>query len=122
MAEKKLLVIDDDVSFSELLFKYFSSAGFQVFLADNLEAAIKLFKRHIPRVILLDFQMPIATGDRFLPILQSIDPHVKVIVVSGHPFEEVESKFKGLGYYAFFEKGSLSLQKLRQKTEEALSI
>ena len=121
MAEKKLLIIDDDVNFSELLSGYFTSAGFQVLLADNLEAAIKLFKRHMPQVALLDFQMPIATGDRFLPVLQSIDPHLKVIVVSGFHFQDVEDKFKGLGYYAFFEKGDLSLETLRQKVEEALS-
>ena len=122
MGPKKLLVVDDDKSFSDLISDYFKAAGFEVAAADNLETAIKLFRRHAPRVVLLDFQMPIATGEKFLPILQSVDPRVKIIVVTGHILEEVEEKFKGLGYYAFFEKGKLSLETLREKVEEALSV
>lgn len=122
MEAKKLLVIDDDAGFSQLVLDYFESAGFEVAAADNLETAIKLFRRHTPRVVLLDFQMPIATGEKFLPILQEVEPHVKVIIITGHILAEVEEKFKGLGYYAFFEKGGLSLEKLRQKVEEALSV
>ena len=122
MEAKKLLVIDDEANFTQMVSDYFKLAGFEVYAAQNLEGAIKLFKRHTPRVVLLDFQMPIATGEKFLPILQSLDPHVKTIVVTGHILEEVEAKFKGLGYYAFFEKGALSLERLKLKVEEALSV
>ena len=38
-----------------------------------------------------------------------MNPRVKVIVVTGHTIDEVEDMFRGLGYYAFFEKGTLSL-------------
>ena len=122
MQPKKLLIIDDDAGFAQMVSAYFKSAGFEVSAADNLEMAIKLFRRHMPRVVLLDFQMPIATGDKFLPILQRMDPCVKIIVVTGYTLEEVEEKFKGLGYYGFFEKGGLSLEGLRRKVEEALSV
>ena len=122
MEPKKLLVIDDDTSFSQLVLDYFKLAGYEVETADNLETAIKLFRRHTPRVVILDFQMPIATGEKFLPILQTVDPLVKIIVMTGHTLDEVEDKFKGLGYYAFFEKGTLSLERLRKKVEEALSL
>ena len=120
MLPKKILIVEDDAGFKELVSDYFKSAGFSVSSADSLEEAVKLFRRHRPRVVLLDFQMPGATGDKFLPEFQSVDPRVKVIVISGHLYEEVEGKFKGLGYYAYFEKGTLSLEKLRQKVEEVL--
>ena len=121
MASKKILVVDDDASFCRLITDYFKLSGCEVFSADNLENAIQLFRRHVPRIVILDFQMPIATGEKFLPVLQAVDPHVKVIVVTGHIIEEVEDKFKGLGYYAFFEKGALSLEELRHKVEEVFS-
>ena len=35
--------------------------------------------------------------------------------------EEVEEKFKGMGYFAYFQKGGLSLENLKEKIEEALS-
>ena len=120
VTQKKILLVEDDAGFKELVSDYFTSAGFGVSSTDNLEEAVKLFRRYRPRVVLLDFQMPGATGDKFLPEFQAVDPHVKVIVLSGHLYEEVEGKFKGLGYYAYFEKGTLSLDKLRKKVDEAL--
>lgn len=120
MASKKLLVIDDDVQFLQMITEYFKGAGYEVRSANNLEDAIHTFRKHKPCIVLLDFNMPIVNGDKFLPILQEMDPSVRAIVVSGYIHEEVEDKFKGLGYFAFFEKGGLSLEKLREKVDEAL--
>ena len=77
--------------------------------------------RLAPRVVLLDCNMPIATGEKFLPILQSLNPDVRVIVVSGMLKDYIEEKFKGLGYFASFQKGGLSVEALRKKIDEALA-
>lgn len=122
MAKKKVLIIDDERGFSQLVVDYFDTQGYQVFAADNLDDAIDTFQREKPKVVLLDFNMPLVTGERLLPLLQTVDPTVKVIVVSGFIEEEVEEKFKGMGYYSFFKKGDLSLQKLKEKVDEALGI
>ena len=121
MADKKLLVIDDEPAFVEMVVEYFNVAGYDVRGALNLEDAITAFRQLRPKVVLLDFNMPMVTGDKFLPILQNLNPSVKVIVVTGCIEEEVEHKFKGLGYFAFFEKGHLSLEKVKKKVDEALS-
>ena len=121
MREKKLLVIDDEPNFSALVVEYFKGAGYDARMALNLEDAITVFRNQKPSVVLLDFNMPMVTGDKFLPILQTINPHVKVIVVTGCLQEEVEQKFKGLGYYGFFEKGALSLEKVLSKVDEAIN-
>lgn len=122
MPAKKLLIVDDEPSFTQLVIEYFRSLGYEAFSANNLEEAINLFKTHRPKTVILDFNMPIVTGEKLLPILQSLEPAVRVIVVTGCLEEEVEERFKGLGYFAFFEKGTLSLDKLRKKVDEALSI
>jgi DNA-binding NtrC family response regulator len=121
MREKKLLIIDDEPNFAGLVVEYFKSVGFDARMAFNLEDAITVFRNQKPSVVLLDFNMPMVTGEKFLPILQTINPHVRVIVVTGCLQEEVEQKFKGLGYFGFFEKGDLSLEKVRAKVEEALN-
>ena len=121
MKDKKLLVIDDEPNFTNLVIEYFKTVGYDVRSALNLEDAINLFRTLKPDVVLLDFNMPMVTGEKFLPILQSMNPLVRVIVVTGYIQEEVEEKFKGLGYFGFFEKGGLSLDKLRKKVEEALN-
>ncbi|HXV18614.1 MAG TPA: response regulator [Candidatus Omnitrophota bacterium] len=119
--QKKLMVVDDEPGFSQLITDYFKSLHYEVLAANDMEEALAIFKREKPKVILLDFQMPIVTGEKLLPLLQSIEPTVRVIVVSGFLEEEVEEKFKGLGYFAYFKKGDLSLDEIRSKVEEALS-
>ena len=119
--EKKLLVIDDEAAFSSLVVEYFKGFGFDARMALNLEDAITIFKNQKPSVVLLDFNLPMMTGEKFLPILQSMNPLVRVIVVTGCLLDEVEEKFKGLGYFGFFEKGDLSLETVRTKVEEALT-
>ncbi len=120
MTKKKIMVVDDEPAFLQLMVDYFNAQGFEVFPAINLEDTITIFRREKPKVILLDFNMPLATGEKLLPLLQSVDPTVRVIVVSGFIEEEVEEKFKGLGYFAFFKKGDLSLEVVKAKVEEAL--
>ena len=118
--KKKIMVVDDEPGFSQLIVDYFKSHGYDVLAANNLEDAINLFRQGRPKVVLLDFNMPVVTGERLLPLLQSVDPSVKVIVISGFIEEEVEEKFKGLGYFSFFRKGDLSLENVRDRVEEAL--
>ena len=121
MAKQRVLVVDDDEAFSKMLCDCLKLHGYEVSSAGSMEEAINLFKRHKPKVVLLDFNMPLVTGDVFLPVLQSVDAGVRVIVITGETQDEVEDKFKGLGYFAFFEKGNLSLDKLKQKVDEAFS-
>ena len=121
MRDKKLLIIDDEANFAGLVVEYFKNLGYDARQALSLEDAITVFRTQKPSVVLLDFNMPMVTGEKFLPILQTMNPLVRVIVVTGCLQEEVEEKFKGLGYYGFFEKGDLSLEKVRTKVEEALN-
>lgn len=122
MKDKKVLVIDDEAGFAGLVVEYFKVLGYDIRSALNLEDAINVFRSQRPNVVLLDFNMPMVTGEKFLPILQNMNPSVKVIVVTGCLQDEVEEKFKGLGYFGFFEKGDLSLEKVRAKVEEALRV
>ena len=121
MTKKKILVVDDEIGFTQLLVDYFKPLSYEIKAATNLEDALNVFRNDKPKVVLLDFNMPLVTGEQFLPLLQNVDPMVRVIIITGHIAEEVEEKFKGLGYYAFFKKGDLSLEQLRAKVDEALS-
>ena len=121
MNKGKLLIIDDDIGFSTMLADYFKSMHYEVHTADNVDQAVKIYRRERSKVILLDFNMPLVTGEKLLPVLQSINPELRAIVVTGCIEEDVEEKFKGLGYFAFFEKGGLSLESLKEKVEEAMN-
>ncbi len=116
----QIMILDDDPVFAKTLADYFRINRYEVIEANNLEDAINRYRHKKPKVVLMDFNMPIVSGEKFLPILQSMEPLVKAIVVTGELSENVKESFRGLGYYAFFEKGGLSLEKLRAKVDEAL--
>lgn len=116
--KRGVMVLDDDLAFGRLMSEYLKGQGFEVWAVDNPEDALQTFRRRKPRAVVLDFNMPVVNGDKFLPLLQEIEPLVRVIVVSGMTGEDVEEKFRGLGYYAFFEKGALSLETLKETVNE----
>ena len=118
--KESLLIIDDEVEFAKMLASFFRGKGYSVHASTNLEDAINIFRKEKPKVVLLDFNMPLVNGDKFLPILQNILPTVRIIVVTGCQADEVEERFKGLGYFALFEKGGLSLETLKSKVDEAI--
>ena len=121
MAKKRLLVVDDEEGFLEIVKDYFTSQGYEVITASNVDEALKNFSRYLPKVVLLDFNLPIISGEKILPLFQSVQPTVRVIVLTGCIGEEVEERFKGLGYFAYFEKSGLKLENVRNKVEEAFN-
>ena len=119
---KKILIIDDDRSFAEMVAQFLKSQGCSVLFASSLQEALEMFKREKPALVLLDYDMPILTGDKVAPRLQALTPGLRIIVVTGCTESEVEEKFKGLGYYAIFHKGSMSLADLKDKVNQALNF
>ena len=53
-----ILVVDDDSNIREVLHKFFTLKGYEVVLAANGEQALELAKCEMPKMILLDINMP----------------------------------------------------------------
>ena len=77
MEEKKLLIIDDEPGFVEMVLEYFRDAGYDAHAALNLEDAITSYRQLKPKVVILDFNMPMVTGEKFFPVLRTLNPSVK---------------------------------------------
>ena len=62
-----------------------------------------------------------ATSARNIDIVSAFQAYGQFITgdINEEIEEEVEEKFRGLGYFAFFEKGSLSLEELILRTRDA---
>lgn len=118
-ARRKVLIVDDDAAYGKMMVALLKVLGYDSILSSHFEDAIEAFRRHRPAVVLLDFNMPLVPGDKFLPLLQQMDPSVRVIVVSGCDETEVTERFQGMGYIGFISKGALTADSLRGKLEEA---
>ena len=53
-----VLVVDDDSNIREVLHKFFTLKGYQIILAANGEQALELAESEMPKVVLLDINMP----------------------------------------------------------------
>jgi len=82
-APKKILIIDDDVTFIKIIEPFLQSQGFEVVKAFDGEEGIKKLKEK-PELIILDISMPVMDGYEFVLAKKKIegDKQVPVIVLT----------------------------------------
>jgi len=103
---ESVLVVDDEAPLRQLLETSLSRKGYTVTTAaDGLEA-IDLLGRMVKKfdVILLDLNMPGATGVEVLKVLKATQPAAKVLVLTGHLSPEARAEFEQLGQHNFVRK------------------
>ena len=62
MAEKKILVVDDEIHIVHVVAVKLRNNGYEVISADNGAEAFEIACKEKPDVIVTDFQMPVLTG------------------------------------------------------------
>jgi CheY-like chemotaxis protein len=85
MAKKKIMVVDDEKDIVEFLKVLLEDNGYAVTGAYNGVEAMELVSKEKPDLILLDLQMPEATGTDFYRKLRSKKglSDIPVVVISG---------------------------------------
>jgi len=79
----KILVIEDDDSFRNVLVQMLDKAGFNVIQAENGNQALRLCKDFHPDLVLTDIIMPDKEGLETIQELLEINPNLKIIAMSG---------------------------------------
>ena len=104
---KPLLVVEDDPGLQSQL--RWSFEGYNVVLASDRESALVELERHKPAVVTLDLGLPpdpanATEGLKTLEQILAIDPHTKIVVVTGN--DEYENAVKAIakGAYDFYQK------------------
>jgi DNA-binding response OmpR family regulator len=62
MNEKKILVVDDEVTILEVMKEFFEMEGYTVFTAQNAQEALKLLGEEAFMVMFLDLKLPDMSG------------------------------------------------------------
>jgi DNA-binding response OmpR family regulator len=85
-ARKKVLILDDDFSFSDLTRMHLEQNGYQVDLAGDGVQGIKKIMVSDYSVILCDMVMPNLAGDMFYVAVERVKPHLcrRIVFVTGH--------------------------------------
>lgn len=118
----KLLTIDDEPQFTDLIMNYFGPRGFNVFAASNGEDGLVMALKERPEICLIDLKMPGLHGDDVLKEILLNNPKAKCIMITASEGEgKTRQKLLEMGAYACFDKPLTSLKDLEQKIKEALT-
>lgn len=90
--ERVILIIEDDVNFSEILKSFSEDYGFTALQAYDGETGIQLAKTKLPDAIILDVMLPIADGWEVLKTLKNDEEtkHIPIHMMSAASFDKKE--------------------------------
>ncbi len=84
MAEKKILLVDDEEGIQLLYREEFEDEGYTVDSAYNGEEALDIFRKTPPDLVILDINMPGMNGIEVLRQMKEIKPDLPVILSSAY--------------------------------------
>ena len=84
-SSQTILVVDDDCSIRRLVSIFLEIEGYAVLIAENAEAAMKLYREHQSNVALLltDVVMPKMNGLELADHLLQREPQLRILFMSG---------------------------------------
>ncbi len=123
MPKPKIVAIDDEVEFVDMIKSYFELRGYDITVAIRGTKGIELVKEKNPDVVLIDLKMPGIDGDEVLSLLKSMSPSPKVIFVTAYDDGgKTKARLLKMGAYAYFDKPISSLRELEETVNKAASV
>ena len=119
----KVLTIDDEREFTNLIDSYFTLRGYTVLIANEGTAGLLIAKKENPDICLIDIKMPGMHGDEVLKEVLKHNSKIKCIMITASEGEGKErAKLIEMGAYTCFDKPLTSLKDLENKMREALAL
>ncbi len=104
MTAKKILVVDDEPDFCEVLRDFLGSKGYEVAIALSGEEALPAYMQEKPDVVVLDIQMPGMDGLETLRELKALDQGANVIMVTVIEDDEIAKRAMAEGAFDYITK------------------
>ena len=79
----RILVIEDDPVYRELMVQLLEAAKSEVFTAADGRAGVKQYQSLAPDLVITDLIMPVMDGIETIRLLLTLNPNIKIIAVSG---------------------------------------
>ena len=120
MSKPRIVAIDDEAEFVDVIKNYFELRGYDITIAVRGTKGIEIVKEKKPDVVLMDLKMPGIDGDEVLTLLKSLDPSPKVIFVTAYDDGgKTKARLLKMGAYAYFDKPVPSLRELEETVNKA---
>ena len=91
---ERILVIDDERAFQEIIRAIFAKYGYRVLTASDGTEAVALFAQHRDDIdlVVTDMEMPHLDGPATINALRRLNPHVPIIAASGYSEKERQAE------------------------------
>lgn len=100
----KLLYVEDDESIRNALVRFLSRRTKLLFVAEDGEEGLRLFKEHSPDLVVTDIQMPKMNGLTMSEKIREIDSEVPIVIITAFNEEGYLMKAIDLGIDKFIKK------------------
>ncbi len=118
-APKRMLILDDEPFFREVLADVFSAQGFTVSIASGIEAARVLIRRTPFDIALLDNHLPDGDGLSLVPDLLGSSESVKILLLTAFPSYENAVQALKSGIHDYLSK-PVEVEEVRHAVERLL--
>ena len=119
----KVLIIEDESAYQQILKDAFEKEQFEVILASSAKQGTVEVAKAIPDIVLLDIILPGGTnGFDFLEKLKASEKtkNISVIVITNLASEEKVAKQIGASFY--FVKSDTTIEQIVKKVKELLNL
>ena len=122
MANKKILVVDDEVDFVEIMKLRLESDNYDVIVANNGKDALEMVKKDKPDAVLLDIMMPEIDGLTVLKKIRELDQKLPVFMITAFSNEERVRIASILNASGFIVKSQQDIAKEIKNITSAIDI
>lgn len=117
--DERILIIDDEAPVRSVLAVSLEHLGYTVFQAASGNEGIDAYKKEPFDLVLLDMIMPNKTGPETFVELQTLDPDVSVLIISGYAAPEAIDFVLKKGGKGFIPK-PFTIQELAEQVRDTL--
>jgi DNA-binding NtrC family response regulator len=104
MTERRILIVDDELSVRSSLQEWFREDGFRVETAEDGQAALRAMDRGPFDIILLDLKMPGMDGIAVQKRVREIDPAATIIILTAYASVQTAVEALKLGAFDYVTK------------------
>ena len=101
---KKILIIEDDVSFCLMMKTFLTKKGFEVFNAFSFKEATVILKDQQLDLVLTDVRLPDSDGIEILKYIKEVNPAIQVILMTGYTDIKTAVNVMKMGAFDYVSK------------------
>ena len=101
-----ILIVEDEKVIREVIGDMISTKfpDVAIYLAENGKLGVKLFKEHMPEIVITDIRMPVMDGIEMAGEIKPIRTGTKFIVLTAFSNTGYYEKFNEIGFHDFLPK------------------